>query len=106
VFAMTAICTAMQQSIVLQRLSAGDPKRASMQIMMMMMIHREKQAEEGPHSVRNRRPSYLLIYVWQVPFMLLNFSMFTFLVGLVLMVWDVAISHSLSWQSRETEVSA
>ena len=54
--------------------------------------------------VREWHPSYIQVYVWQVPVMLLNFSILAFLTGLAFLVWDAVVAHGFSWASQETRV--
>jgi len=52
------------------------------------------------------KPSLLQVYIWQIPVMMLNFSVIMFLSGLGISVWSAAMNMGLNWEGPEIKVSS
>jgi hypothetical protein len=92
--ALGAICTATQQGVFLLRLAAH-PKGPA-QICSLL----SKGVEDG----EDNEPRLLQLYIWQVPISPLNGSVYLFIVGLGVLLWDAAQKGDLNWSNSDTKV--
>jgi hypothetical protein len=79
-FALVSISIATQQSVALHRLAGNEDG-----LLRLCMILSYRQNEK-------LKPRYLQIFIWQAPVMLLNISIFLFLLGLAIVVYQRAMS--------------
>lgn len=97
-FSLTAAAAAMQLAIFLHRLSTYPDGLEKIQNLLGEQI--------GMIALTNP-PNYMIrkfqLVTWQIPMMLLNGSVHTFLVGLVWLIVDGADFHR-GWGSRDTKV--
>jgi hypothetical protein len=49
-------------------------------------------------------PRLLQLYIWQVPISLLNGSVYLFIAGLGVLLWDAAREGDLNWSNSDTKV--
>ncbi|KIV79109.1 hypothetical protein PV11_06694 [Exophiala sideris] len=81
-FALVSICIATQQSVALHRLASNEDG-----LLRLCTVLSYKQAGR-------LQPRYLQIFIWQASVMLLNISIFLFLLGLVILVYQEVVSGS------------
>jgi hypothetical protein len=87
--ALGAIATASQQAVMLTRLRNYDDGPQRLRKML------------GKLEGSSWRPRKLQLFVWQSPAMLQNASIYMFVVGLVVLIWKVAIDH---WSTDQLKV--
>jgi hypothetical protein len=76
ILALTAIFTGSQQSIALHRIGGRSASRLRQHL-------------------NDRKDIHLVAYVWQIPVMMLNISIWMLLVGLLILIWDRAASSKI-----------
>jgi hypothetical protein len=76
VLSLTAIFSGSQQSIALHRIGG-------------------KTATRLRHHMWNRRDKEFVAYIWQLPVMMLNISIWLLLIGLLILIWDRAASSGI-----------
>ncbi|KAF2092778.1 hypothetical protein NA57DRAFT_81927 [Rhizodiscina lignyota] len=74
--ALVAIALAMQQSVALQRLSSNDSGMEKLRLSF------------GYPSPSGWKPRFVHVFIWQIPVMLLNVSIFLFILGLLILMED------------------
>lgn len=100
VLAVTSISAAAQQSIALSRLNSHPEGLRQIRRQLGGPVSLRSSTDRGEVVGRNVawKPSLLQVYVWQVPVMMLNFSILMFLAGLGWSVWDAALKKGPTWE--------
>lgn len=80
ILALASVSTASQQSIGLYRLGSHPEGLRKLRILL-----------GGPNQNRPRKSQ---LYIWQVAVMSLNVSVLLFLIGLAILLWDLALTSS------------
>jgi hypothetical protein len=96
ILALTSICAATQQSVALYRLSSH-PRG-------WIMIRRLLSNDPKNGSRGQLEPRLWQLYIWQIPVSLLNGSVYFFLAGLAVLLWNAGRSVNLDWAKGETKV--
>ncbi len=96
VFALTSITVATQQAIALHRLSSH-PKGP---VMIRKLLSRDGQDTLG----RQVEPQLWQLYIWQIPVSLLNGSVYFFVAGLAVLLWNAGRLVNLNWAKGDTKV--
>ena len=94
--ALTSITAATQQAVALYRLIILPNGQAKIREML-------SANEAGSMGVVRARHSQL--YIWQVPLMLLDSSVYLFIAGLRLLLWNATKKRQYQWSAEETKVS-
>ena len=66
---------------------------------------RELLSEDEPDASGHFRPRYSQLYIWQAPLLLLNSSVYLFIAGLAVLVWNASKLQNYRWETDETKVS-
>ena len=94
--ALTSIATATQQSIALYRLTILPEGLAKI---------REMLSANETDSMGVVQLRYSQLYIWQVPLSLLNSSVYLFIAGLGVLLWNAAKMRQYQWTAEEMKVS-
>lgn len=92
---LTSIATATQQSLALYRLTILPDGLAKI---------REMLSDDDPDADGRFRPRYSQLYIWQAPLLLLNSSVYLFIAGLAVLLWNASKLQGYKWQTDETKV--
>ena len=93
---LTSIATATQQAVALYRLTILPNGLAKI---------REMLSEDDRDYLGAFQPRYSQLYIWQVPLLLLNSSVYLFIAGLAVLLWEAAKLQQYRWSAEETKVS-
>ena len=96
VFSLTSIAAATQQSLALYRLAVLPDGLAKI---------REMPCKDDPDASGRFQPRYSQLYVWQAPLLLLNSSIYLFIAGLAVLLWNPSRLQGYKWDTDETKVS-
>ena len=93
---LTSIATATQQSLALYRLTILPDGLAKIREML--------SDDDGPAANGRFRPRYSQLYIWQAPLLLLNSSVYLFIAGLAVLLWNASKLQGYKWETDETKV--
>ena len=88
-FGLIAIATATQQAIALGRLCCYPDGLDKLRNLLGWQDH------------GHRKPQRLQLFMWQTPIAMLNASVYTFILGLAILVWS---SAAVGWPTYKPEV--
>ena len=60
--------------------------------------------DDGPAANGRFRPCYSQLYIWQTPLLLLNSSVYLFIAGLAVLLWNASKLQGYKWERDETKV--
>lgn len=95
IFSIVSILSAMQQGNLLYKLTSRSNGLRRLQAMLRSnrQVGGKWQESKGQH------------FVWQTPLMLLNFSFWLFLIGLMIMVFNAAVASKEGLGGREVKIA-
>ena len=62
-------------------------------------------SEDNPDASGRFQPRYSQLYIWQAPLLLLNSSVYLFIAGLAVLLWNASKLQGYRWETDETKVS-
>ena len=92
---LTSIATATQQSLALYCLTILPDGLAKI---------REMLSADDPDADGRFRPRYSQLYIWQAPLLLLNSSVYLFIAGLAVLLWNASKLQGYEWETDKTKV--
>ena len=96
VLALTSVSIATQQAVALSRLSSH-PNATTM---IFRLLDKRSEVQLGAQL----EPSLLQLYIWQIPVSLLTGSLYFFITGLAVLLWNKSKVVHLSWSEGDTKV--
>lgn len=95
IVSLTSVSTATQQSVAIYRL-ASLPEG--------LQKIRQLLGRDGDATLGIVQPQLWQLYIWQIPHLMLNTSIYLFVAGLLVLLWDAAKAQAYSWATQETKV--
>ena len=79
ILALVSVVAGSQQSILLHRIGGHSQGFSALRLLL-----------QGKLTNHVMQPSKIQLYVWQLPIMLHNVSVLLFIIGLMILIWDLA----------------
>ena len=95
VLALTSIATAAEQAVALYRVAT----HPSGLFILRNLLSKDHETIDG-----QVEPELWQLYVWQIPVSFLGGSVYLFLAGLAVMLWDAGRALDLEWSKGDTKV--
>jgi hypothetical protein len=86
VLVLGSIATATHQTITLHRFGT---QKDNLETLRKLLTSRTRRKAQGGNQ-GTVRASRLAIFVWQVPVMMLRLGVYLFLIGLLVLLWDIS----------------
>lgn len=94
---LTAVCAATQQGVLVHRLACYPDSETK--IRQLLGESRGALVAGAQH-----KAAWLQLYIWQLPISMLNGSVYLFVTGLAVLLWDAAKLEALKAWGRDVKV--